>query len=386
MTLDPTITDASVRRPARRWRLAIGSLLLGLLAACTRPEPAAPPALPTVGGGAIVFPQQKSPAELRLALVEPDSDRPLEVPGRLAWDEDQTARIYAPFGGRIERLRVALGDTVQAGQALAEVSASEIGQAQADLHKAQADETLARAAVERARELAEAGVIARKDLQQAEADQARNLAELGRSRARLAQYGVSAGSVTQHLTLSSPLRGKVVERNVNAKAEVRSDLQGPPLLTISNPASLWAQLDVDEKEIAAFRPGQPVTLRAAAWPERGFAATVTSISDAVDASSRTVKVRLKVANAEGLLKAEMFVTASVSRPSPLPTVPADAVLLKGDKLYAFVQSAPGRFERREIQARSGGPQSWRVSKGLVAGEQVVVGGALFLDQMLDARR
>ena len=127
-----------------------------------------------------------------------------------------------------------------------------------------------------------------------------------------------------------------------------------------------------------------MTLHAAAWPELSFPATVTSISESVDSSSRTVKVRARVPNAEHRLKAEMFVTVSVSRPSTLPTVPADAVLLKGDKLYVFMQTGPGRFERREVNARSGGPQAWVVTQGLAAGDQVVVGGALYLDQLLDS--
>ena len=381
MTLEPLLFS----RPASGlFLLALGAALLTTLSACSRPEAARPQAVPLVTGGVISFPNQKTPVDMRLATVGRDSDRPLSVPGRMGWDEDHTARVYAPYAGRIERVRVSLGQVVRRGQALADVSSSDIGQAQADLHKAQADQGVARAAAERARELAEAGVVARKDLQQAEADLARNNAEIGRARARLAQYGVSANAVTQGLTLTSPLDGIVVERNVNAKAEVRSDVQGLPLFTISDPSALWANLDVDETELASLRPGQAVALHSAAWPELSFPATITSISESVDANSRTVKVRARVPNAEHRLKAEMFVNASVSRASTLPTVPADAVLIKDERLYVFVQSAPGRFERREVKARSGGPQAWLVTQGLAPGDKVVVGGALYLDQLLNA--
>ena len=383
MTPEPLSIDRRVRTA---WPLATGAVALALLCACSRPELPEPVATPTAKGEVITFPNQKAPADLRLAAVGRESDRALSVSGRMAWDEDHTARIFAPYAGRIERVRVSLGQAVKRGTALADVSSSDIGQAQADLHKARADESVARAAAERARELAEAGVIARKDLQQAEADLARNRAEISRTQARLAQYGVTANAVTQSLTLTTPLDGIVVERNVNSKAEVRSDIGGQPLFTISDPGTLWVHLDVDETELAAFRPGQAIELRAAAWPELSFPATITSISESVDATSRTVKVRAKVPNVEHRLKAEMFVTASVTRPSTLPTVPADAVLLKSDKLYVFVQNAPGQFERREVTARSVGPQAWLVVKGLAAGDKVVVGGALYLDQMLDSAR
>ncbi|MDQ6683484.1 MAG: efflux RND transporter periplasmic adaptor subunit [Pseudomonadota bacterium] len=304
----------------------------------------------------------------------------------MAWDEDRTARVFAPYAGRVERIRVSLGQSVKKGQPLADVSSSDIGQAQADLHKAEADRAVAQAAVERSRELAEAGVIANKELQQSVADLARNTAELGRARARLQQYGISASAVTQGLALVAPLDATVVERNVNGKAEVRSDVQGQPLFTLSDPSSLWAILDVDETDLAAFRVGQPLELRATAWPERRFPGTVTSIGEAVDPNSRTVKVRAKVDNAERLLKAEMFVSAQVSRASQTATVPADAVLLQGERLYVFVQVAPGRFERRPVQARSAGPQRWLVDQGVVAGDKVVIGGALYLEQMIDTAR
>ncbi len=367
-------------------RLISGLGLALVLTACSQPEEPKPEASPSVKGTTVSFPEQKAPADLRVRAVGRESDQALVVPGRMTWDEDRTARVYAPYAGRVERVRVMVGQAVKKGQALAEVSSSDIGQAQSDLHKAQADQAVARAAVERARELAEAGVIARKDLQQSEADLARNAAEIGRARARLMQYGIGAQAVTQGLTLTSPIEGIVVERNVNGKAEVRSDVQGQPLFTISDPSALWASLDVGETELGAFRVGQAVALHAAAWPDRQFSAVVTSISESVDPNSRTVKVRAKVANPERLLKAEMFVSATVNRPSTVPTVPSDAVLLQGERLYVFVQTGPGSFERREVKARSAGPQSWLVDQGLASGEKVVVGGALYLEQVLEAAR
>lgn len=385
MTSQDLLQNRSVPERAT-WPRCLSAALLAALVACAKPEEAAPPPGPSVTGTVIDFPGHKAPGDLRLAMVGRASDSLLTIPGRMAWDEDHTARVYAPYAGRIERIHVVVGQAVRRGQALADVSSSDIGQAQADLHKAEADQRVARAAAERARELAEAGVMARKDLQQAEADLARSNAEAGRTRARLAQYGVSANAVTQGLTLSSPLDGIVVERNINTKAEVRNDVQGLPLFTISDPGTLWVNLDVDETELAALKTGQVVALRAAAWPDESFPATVTSVSESVDANSRTVKVRAKVANAEHKLKAEMFVTAAVSRPSNLPTVPSDAVLLKGDRLCVFVETAPGRFERREVKARSGGPRAWLVTQGLVAGDKVVVGGALYLDQLLNGVR
>ena len=358
----------------------LATLLLG----CSKPEPSAPEARPTIAGELITFPGNQDPTTLRIAMVTSPGDHPVILPGRLAWDEDHTSRVYAPYAGRVERLLVGVGERVRQGQALAVLSSADIGQAQADLHKAEADQLLARATLARVRDLVEGGVIARKDLDQAEADLARSGAEAARARARLAQYGVAAGAVNQTLTLSAPLAGLVVERNSNPGAEVRSDVAGAALFTISDPATLWATIDVDETQLALLRPGQAIALVTAAWPDQRFAAKVLSIGAAVDPASRTVKVRARVANPDGRLKAEMYVSAQVAASGGLPLVPVDAVFLRGDRLGVFVPKGNGRFERREVKVRAAGPQSWQVVSGLAAGEQVVVGGALYLNQLLDA--
>lgn len=372
--------------PSRLRRGATAAVLATVLVGCSKPEPAKLPAEPSVAADTVSFPDQKEPVGVRLAVIGGQTSQTLRVPGRLVWDEDRTTRVYAPFGGRVERLRVAVGETVRRGQPLADLASGDIGQAQAELHKAQADLTLTRASLERARELSEGGVIARKELQQAEAENLRAEAESARVRARLAQYGVASQSVTQGLSLAAPLAGVVVERNGNPGTEVRADVQGPPLFTISDPTSLWALLDVDEKELAAFKPGDTVDLASAAWPDVEFRATITSVAASVDPSTRAVKVRARVPNPQQRLKADMYVTATAIQPVALPAVPADAVFLRGERTFVFVRSGPGRYQRREVKLRGAGPATWMALQGVVVGDAVVVGGGLYLDQLLDTAK
>jgi cobalt-zinc-cadmium efflux system membrane fusion protein len=360
--------------------------LLVMLAGCSKPEAVVAEARPTIAGELISFPAKQDPATLRITTVSAAADHPVALPGRLAWDEDHTSRVYAPYAGRIERLLATVGQRVQRGQALAVLSSADIGQAQADLHKAEADQALNRGSLARVRDLVEGGVVARKDLDQAEADLARSTAEANRARARLAQYGVAASAVTQSLTLTAPLDGLVVDRNSNPGAEVRTDIAGAALFTISDPVTLWATLDLDESQLALLHPGQAIELVSAAWPGQTFKAQVLNIGAAVDAASRTVKVRARVANPEGRLKAEMFVTAQVSASGGLPLVPVDAVFLRGEQSAVFVPLGGGRFERRRVEVRAAGPQWLQVVSGLAAGDSVVVGGALYLNQLLDAAK
>ncbi len=374
---------------------ALAGALAGLVSGCSKPEPVAPAVEPTVAGALVSFPGGIDPPGLRLVAVASPTDHQVVLTGRLVWDEDHTSRVFAPYAGRIDKLLAAVGQPVKRGDPLAALSSADVGQAQADLHKAEADQAQGRNNVARARDLVEGGVIARKDLEQAETDLSRSSAEASRARARLAQYGLSGATasasaspaaINQAFLLRAPVAGVVVERSSNPGAEVRTDVQGVPLFVISDPGALWATIDVDETQLAVVQPGQKLLLSVAAWPDREFGATVLTVGESVDPNSRTVKVRARVPNPTRQLKAEMFVKAAVAQPSSLPLVPADAVFLRGDKSVLFVRKAPGQFERRAVLLRAAGPQFWSVLQGVGVGDLVVVGGGLYLDQLLDTAK
>ena len=384
---------------------ALASAMAGLLSGCSKPEPVAPPVEPTVAGAVISFPGNIDPPSLRWVAVASPTDHQVLLTGRLSWDEDRTSRVFAPYTGRIDKLLAAVGQVVKRGDPLAALSSADVGQAQADLHKAEADQAQGRNNVARARDLVEGGVMARKDLEQAETDLARSSAEASRARARLAQHGLTGASavapagtapagaaspslvaINQTFLLRAPVAGVVVERNSNPGAEVRTEVQGAPLFVISDPTALWATIDVDETQLALVQPGQALLLSVAAWPDREFGATVLMVGESVDPNSRTVKVRARVPNLSRQLKAEMFVKAAVAQRSSLPLVPADAVFLRGDKPVLFVHKAPGQFERRAVLLRAAGPQFWSVLQGVNVGDSVVVGGGLYLNQLLDAAK
>lgn len=180
--------------------LALAELAaLVLLTDCSKAEVVMTEARPTMAGELISFPGKHDPQTLRLTTVAAPADHPVALPGRLAWDEDHTSRVYAPYAGRIECLLATVGQRVRRGQVLAVLSSADIGQTQADLHKAEADQALNRGSLARVRDLVEGGVVARKDLDQAAADLARSSADVNRARARLRDHKVSLGQLVAAL-------------------------------------------------------------------------------------------------------------------------------------------------------------------------------------------
>lgn len=365
--------------------LALAASSAALLTGCGQAEPpAAEPEAPApvVQNGQLRF-QPKHPQLALLGVTEarPAHSVAVDLPARLVWNEERTQRIYPAFAGRVSSMQADLGQSVKAGSPLATLASPDFGQAQADTAKAKADQNLSQQALRRQRELFDAGIVARKDLEQAEADAARAQAEVARAAARTSLYGGSAG-VNQQLALKSGMDGVVVERNLNPGQEVRPDQSGPgapALFVVTDPSTLWVQIDAREGDLASLRPGDSFTLQVPAYPGENFTGRVMATADAIDPSTRTLKVRGVVPNTDRRLKSEMLATVRVrENRSTGVVVPAEAVTLSGAVHTVFVQREPGVFESRAVTLGHEGPREVVVATGLAAGDKVVTQNVLLL--------
>jgi cobalt-zinc-cadmium efflux system membrane fusion protein len=357
-----------------------------LLSACG--EAPAPDAVaqPVVQGEALQF--REGSAQLKVLasqVAQTEGERAVTVSGRLVWDETVTTRLFAPVAGRITSLEAKPGDFVRKGQVLARLSSPEFGQAQAEARRAQADLGVAEKAAARQRELGAAGVVARKDVEAAEADLVRARAEHHRASARLRAYGAGEAD-DQIFALASPIGAMVVERNANIGQEFRPDQAAPgtpALFVLSDPTRLWAQLELPEGAIANVFRGQEVLLTADAVPDAPVTAKVEYVPDGIDPLTRTLRVRASVPNPGRRFKAEMFARGALKvKGSGSPVVPASAVMLVAGRQVLFVDKGQGRYERRAVRAEDAAVERMRIVEGLREGERVVTEGALFLQQVL----
>ena len=367
--------------------IAAACLALQLVACGGKPEdkPAVP--APKFDSGAVVFPDASTQVSaFSTEVVKPGGARITRLAGRLVWDEEHTVRVFPPFAGRVLKILARPGDAVRAGQSLAVLASPDFGQAQSDARRAEADLGLSEKNLARLRELNTAGVVPTKDVQAAEADQARASSELKRADARVRLYG-SAGNVDQTLSLASPIAGVLVERNINPGQELRTDLQlsssPAAMFVVTDPSRLWVQLEANESDLSQLRRGQVVKLRTGAWPDRLFEARIESIADFIDPASRTVKVRGDIDNRDRKLKGEMFVSAEVTgSDKPMLQVPSKSVFLFGDRYYVFVAETSTRFRRVEVKIGADAGGSIAISSGLTEGQKVVVEGSLLLQRIM----
>jgi cobalt-zinc-cadmium efflux system membrane fusion protein len=303
------------------------------------------------------------------------------LPGKLAFDEDVTVRVFSPVAGRVTELVAKPGATVKAKDVLAWLSSPDFAQARADARKAQADLAMKQKALSRAQELTDLGVLARKDLESAQADLGQARAELDRAQSVLRNLDPTGNDV--RYALRAPIAGIVVDRSINPGQEVRPDAQ-TPLFILSDPTKLWATFELSERDMAKVHDGQNVRIDVDAIADEHIAGHVIYVGGALDPATRRITVRAEVDQPDPRLKPEMF-----ARISPIEddghkeiAVPNAALVSVGLHHYAFVEEAPGTLKRREVQLGVIGERVAYVRSGLKAGERVVTRGALLLNAEL----
>ncbi len=288
----------------------------------------------------------------------------IRTTARVAVDETRIRHIHVKVEGYVEKLFVDfVGMPVTKGKPLFTFYSP-------DFVSAQEDYLLA--------------VQTRKRLQGALQSSGDDLLEA--SRRRMALWDVppselahleQTGTVRKSLTLYSPITGVVT-----AKTAVEGIRIGPAdtPFEITDLARVWGIADVYEPEIPQVKLGMPAELALGSFPGRTFHGRVAFIDPQVDPKSRTVKVRVELANPKGELKPEMYGEMVLKSQARLGlTVPIDAVLDSGARKIVFVALGDGRFEPREVQTGANLGEAVEIRGGLKAGEAVVTRANFLVD-------
>ncbi len=368
----------------RSWALFAG-VLLGFTG-CRHPAGDAPPLKPPENQ--VWLPPEQATG-LRLAVIRnQDVQDTLRIGGRVTFDDLRISHVFSPVTGRVVKLLAGPGDRLQKGAPLALISSPDVGSAWSDVVKARADLDASQREYQRQRELYEAHAGPLRDLEASESAFRKSKAELERaeSKARLLRTGSDLGA--EDYVLRAPIDGEVVARNANPGMEVQGQYGGGTaveLFTVGELDQVLVIGDLHEQEMSAVKAGATVEVRVVSAPDHVLPGMVDWVSPTLDPATHTAKVRIRVANPERLLKAEMYATVAI--PLVLPpsvALPRSALLHLGDQTVVFVALGESpdrrlRFERRRVQVQEDvSGDLYPVLGGLNAGETVVVDGALLL--------
>ena len=307
----------------------------------------------------------------------------LQVVAKIEPDPTRVVRVFAPVGGRLVSMAVRPGDRVRKGNEIAVLESSDVSGARADYEKARADFAVKEKALARAETLYEHKVLAEKDYQQAQADADVSRAGMRQAESRLRLLGLEtnapAGQDANLFHVRAPRSGVVLDIGA-APGEFNKSLDSPqPICTIADIDTVWAVGGLFEKNVVGLRVGAPAEVTVNAYPSERMNGRVAVIGDAVDPTTRTMKIRVVLPNPKLRLKPEMFASMRLVRSSVNAIViPTSSVLREGNANFVFVQKSPEKFEKRAITVGRTTDGEIEVTSGLKAGETVVSGGALLL--------
>jgi membrane fusion protein, heavy metal efflux system len=303
----------------------------------------------------------------------------VSVVGELQADQGRYAEVGAPVTARIVRLVASAGQSVRAGQLLAEAQSVELGRARADYDSAEARVTLARSALDRKRALADR-IVPRREVQEAEAELAAAQAELRAAGASLQALGVSAahGGDASRLPLVAPIAGTVIEHNVALGQMIAPEHVA---FRIGDLSRLWLVAHVFERDAVRVAIGAPARVTLAAYPGQAFTGRVTYVGRQVEVESRTIPVRVELANPQQLLRPGMSASAWLqvsTHGDNVVTVPVASLQRLRDQWVAFLPKSDRTFEIRTVGRGRDLQGEVEVLTGLKPGETVVVDGAFLL--------
>ncbi len=207
------------------------------------------------------------------------------------------------------------------------------------------------------------------------------------ARKRLAYWDISpeqidrlerTSEITKTLTLTAPFDGVVLEKMVVAGQAVTA---GMKLYRLADLSTVWIEGDVFEQDVGLVRVGAPVRVELAASAGQSFTGHVGFVWPVVQEQSRTTRVRVELPNPDGALRPGMFATLVFDARigTDALSVPAEAVVMTGERNLVFVVGPDGALGPREVTlgGRAGGRV--QILDGLKAGERIVASGNFLVD-------
>jgi Cu(I)/Ag(I) efflux system membrane fusion protein len=275
--------------------------------------------------------------------------RPVRVPGTLQLDERRISVVATRSDAFIDKVEnVTTGDWVRKGEPLLQLYSPDINAAAAQL-------------------VASPGFDGtRRRLQNLNVPD-EVIAEMERTR-----------KVPRAIRWSAPRDGFVLERNAIDGMKAAA---GDVLFRIADISTMWVVADVPEYDLGHIKVGQNATIRVRSVPGRTFAGHVNLIYPQVAKETRTTKVRIEIANPDGVLRPDMYADVEIASGTsdPVLAVPDSALIDTGTRKIAILDMGEGRFKPQEVATGTQGGGFTEIRTGVASGDRVVVAANFLID-------
>lgn len=288
------------------------------------------------------------------------------------------AEVAAPFGGRVVKSLVHIGQKVKAGSPLFELSSSNYSELVKNYNQTRGDVELALKSLERVRDLHKNGVASEKELDEAQQNYTMALQEYRHAEAVAKEFQIDLDDavVGRPMVVRSPIGGTVLRNELVMGEYLREDEDAK--VVVADLSKVWVKASVSEMESPYVEGVEEVEVRLASRPDMVFRGRVAFTDGMLDAETRTMQTYIECDNSTGLMMPNMYANVNMS--------------LKGQKHImldksAVLQSSKGRYVLRrieentfvktviEVQSVEGG--QLLVTSGLSEGDEIITQGAFY---------
>lgn len=349
--------------PLSPWRSLTVILFLGCMVwACTTPPKA----------------ETASPFELTDTMLahcefanarEQQVENELRLFGKVQADNNKLAQVYPAVGGNVMKINVELGDYIKQGEVMATVRSSEVANFQRERLDAQAEVALAEKNLQVAKDLYEGNINAEKDVKAAEKELDKAKAELSRILEVYNIYNLSRGSV---YNITAPISGFIIYKDINQNEQLRSD-RTDCIFSIAEINEVWVLANVNESNISNVALGYEADIQTLSYPDETFKGKVDRIFNAIDPTTKAMKVLVKIPNPGFKLKPEMNATVTLrfKEDKQLIAIPSSSVIFDKSKSWVMVYKDRKHIETRQVEVYRQLGNITYIASGLTEAEKVV---------------
>jgi RND family efflux transporter MFP subunit len=358
-------------KPARRWWIAVLAFVIvvavvisGILprihARAALDKETAEMAIPTVS---VIRPKLGAPAQevVLPANVQAYIDSP----------------IYARTNGYLKRWYTDIGARVKAGQLIAEIETPEVDQqlrqSRADLATAEANLNLSQITATRYADLLKTDSVSKQDTDNAAGDLAAKQATVQSGQANVRRLE----ELQAFEKIYAPFDGVITARNTDIGALINSGSSGgarTELFHVAQPDKLRVYVSVPQVYSQAAKPGLTADLVLSEFPGRVFPGTLVRTAQAIDQSTRTLLVEIRVDNPTGTLLSGAYAEVHLKLPSATSAfiLPVNALLFRSEGLRVATITDGQHAELKPITLGHDFGSEVEVVPGLTGNESVIV--------------
>ncbi len=307
------------------------------------------------------------------------------LPGEITADQNRLVHIASRVAGIVLKTTKNVGDTVRAGEVIAEIDSRGLADMKADYLAARERAALTETIFQREESLMKKKITSEQDYLDARQAMIESRIQLNSAKQKLSFLGFSEkyieGLADKHFTtftryeIRAPIDGTVIEKNISLGESLEENSE---IYAVVDLSSVWVDLTVYLKDLHALKIGQEVEIRSdyAAHVARGNISIITPFADR---STRTAATRIVIDNKEGYWRPGTFVTGhiSISGEEAPVTVKKDAVqVFEGEKAVFIGQE--GEYVIKPVKTGRSDRKKVEILDGIEAGMRYVAKGAFNL--------